>query len=264
MKLVKEYNKQFMIDHFEKDKDLLIIAGPCSIESEEQMMRVAEKLVSLNIHYIRSAMFKPRTSPYSFQGIGFDGLEIIKKIKEKYPIKVVSELVRLNDIPIYEKYVDVIQIGARNMQNFELLKAVGKLKKTVLLKRGFGNTIEEWLNSAEYIMANGNEQIILCERGIKTFETATRNTLDISSVPVVKGLTKLPIIVDPSHASGRRELVTPLALASIAAGSNGLMIEVHPDPENSVSDKEQAISLAEFENLISKVKEINKTLTKQR
>lgn len=262
MKLVKEYNKKFVIDNFEKDKDMLIIAGPCSIESEEQMMKVAERLVSLDVKFIRAAMVKPRTSPYSFQGIGYEGIEIIKKVKDKYNIGIVSELMELSHLHLYNEFVDIIQIGARNMQNFELLKAVGKLDKPVLLKRGFGNTIEEWLNAAEYIMANGNDKIILCERGIKTFEQSTRNTLDISSVPIIKGLTKLPIIVDPSHASGRSDLIIPLSLASIAAGSDGLMIEVHPDPNASISDKDQAINLDDFASLISKVKKIKEALCK--
>ena len=260
MKLVSEYNKQFEIDRFKKDEDLLIIAGPCSIESEVQLMEVAKRLVELNVHYMRSSFYKPRTSPYSFQGIGEAGIDIIKKVKSTYNINIVSELVRISDLPDYVKYVDVIQIGARNMQNFELLKAVGKVKKPVLLKRGFGNTIEEWLNAAEYIMANGNENIILCERGIKTFETSTRNTLDISSVGVVKKITKLPIIVDPSHASGRSDLVTSLSLASIAAGSDGLMIEVHPNPEDSISDKDQAIGFEELSKLLNKSKEIQKLI----
>jgi len=262
MKLVKEYNQEFKIDKFEKGKDLLIIAGPCSIESEEQMFEVAERLVNLGVKFIRAAMVKPRTSPYSFQGIGLEGIEIIKKLKAKYPLNVVSELMDINSIDIYEEYIDIIQVGARNMQNFELLKALGKSKKPILLKRGFGNTIEEWLNACEYLLAYGNNQVILCERGIRTFETATRNTLDISSVPIVKGLTKLPIIVDPSHASGRRDLITSLSLASIAAGSDGLMIEVHPHPEESVSDKDQAISLDEFARLLKKVKNVKEAIEK--
>ena len=257
MKLISEYNKQFKIDKFTKGEDLLVIAGPCSIESEEQILDVARRLVQLNVHYMRSSFYKPRTSPYSFQGIGEVGIEIIKKVKSTYNINIVSELVNVKDLPDYVKYVDVIQIGARNMQNFELLKAVGKVKKPVLLKRGFGNTIEEWLNAAEYIMVNGNDNIILCERGIKTFETSTRNTLDISSVGVVNKLTKLPIIVDPSHASGRSDLVSSLSLASVAAGSDGLMIEVHPSPSDSISDKDQAISFDELSKILDKSRKIH-------
>ncbi|MCK9471056.1 MAG: 3-deoxy-7-phosphoheptulonate synthase [Bacilli bacterium] len=260
MKLVKNYNKHFKIDKFEKGKDLLIIAGPCSIESEEQLLNVASKLVENNVYYMRSAFYKPRTSPYSFQGLGEAGIEIIKKIKSKYDIKIVSEIVNINNLDLYKDYVDIIQIGARNMQNFELLKAVGKVNKPILLKRGFGNTIEEWLNAAEYIMYNGNENIILCERGIKTFENSTRNTLDISSIGVVNKLTKLPIIVDPSHASGRRDLVKSLSLAAIAAGSDGLMIEVHPSPTESISDSDQAISFSEFEEILHKSRLIFKTI----
>lgn len=260
MKLVTSYNKNFKIDYFDKSKDLLIIAGPCSVESEEQMDEIAKNLVECGVHYIRGAIYKPRTSPYSFQGLQEEGYEILKKIKQKYPIKIVSEIVNSNDIEKYNEFVDIIQIGARNMQNFELLKAVGMVDKPVLLKRGFGNTIEELLNAAEYIMANGNENIILCERGIKTFEHYTRNTLDISSVPVVQKLTNIPIIVDPSHASGRSDLVLPLARAAVAAGANGVMIEVHPSPKESISDADQAISISEFKKLIDQIMYIKSLL----
>lgn len=260
MNLVKGYNKHFKIDKFDQGNNLLIIAGPCSIESEEQLLEVAKRLLEMNVYYMRSAFYKPRTSPYSFQGLGEAGLEIIKKVKAECDIKIVSEIVNVNDLDLYKDYVDIIQIGARNMQNFELLKAIGKINKPVLLKRGFGNTIEEWLNAAEYIMVNGNDQIILCERGIKTFENSTRNTLDISSIPVVKGITKLPIIVDPSHASGRRDLIKPLSLAAIAAGSDGLMVEVHPNPNDSISDSDQAISFDEFLEIMNKVEIIYKDI----
>jgi 3-deoxy-7-phosphoheptulonate synthase len=260
MNLVKGYNKHFKIDKFDQGNNLLIIAGPCSIESEEQLLEVAKRLLEMNVYYMRSAFYKPRTSPYSFQGLGEAGLEIIKKVKSECDIKIVSEIVNVNDLDLYKDYVDIIQIGARNMQNFELLKAIGKINKPVLLKRGFGNTIEEWLNAAEYIMVNGNDQIILCERGIKTFENSTRNTLDISSIPVVKGITKLPIIVDPSHASGRRDLIKPLSLAAIAAGSDGLMVEVHPNPNDSISDSDQAISFDEFLEIMNKVEIIYKDI----
>lgn len=256
MELVKKYNKNLKIGDFSLENNLLIIAGPCSIESEEQMVKVAEKLIKLNIKFIRAYPYKPRTSPYSFQGIGEEGFKIILKLKSIYNIKIVSEIINLSDLDFYLKHVDIIQVGARNMQNFELLKALGKINKPILLKRGFGNTIDEWLNACEYILKNGNDQVILCERGIKTFETMTRNTLDISSIPIVKKLTKLPIIVDPSHASGRSDLVKPLSLAAIAAGSDGIMVEIHPNPDQSVSDKEQAISLDEFESLINDLRKL--------
>lgn len=256
MKLAKSIKDNMKIDGFNQGKELLIIAGPCAIESEEQMCEVASKMEKLGIKYLRAAFFKPRTSPYSFQGIGEEGLEIIKKVKAKYNIKVVSEVLDVESLNKYYSYIDIIQIGARNMQNFELLKAVGKLDKPILLKRGFGNSIEEWLNACEYILIEGNKKVILCERGIKTFEPLTRNTLDISSIPIVKKLTNLPIIVDPSHASGRSDLVFPLSLAAIAAGADGLMIEVHPNPEKSLSDSVQTISFDEFEILNKKVKKL--------
>lgn len=257
MKLVKNYNKEFKIEHFKYNNDLLIIAGPCSVEDEEELSLITKRLLENNIYYLRAAIFKPRTSPYTFQGIGFEGFKIIKNLKEKYPIKIVSELVDLKYLDLYLEHIDIIQVGARNMQNFELLKALGKTSKPILLKRGFGNTVEELLYAAEYIMENGNDKIILCERGIKTFEDSTRNTLDISSIGVIKALTKLPIIVDPSHASGRRDLIESLSLASVAAGADGLMLEVHPDPDKSVSDAEQTISLEMLEDILKKVRNIH-------
>lgn len=260
LELVKKYHQELNIDGFSLKDNLLIIAGPCSIESEEQMLQVAKMLFENKIMFLRTATYKPRTSPYSFQGLGREGFGIIKKIKEIYPLKVVAEIVNTRDLDLYIEYVDIIQIGARNMQNFEILKTLGQTKKPVLLKRGFGNTIEEWLNAAEYLLVNGNDQVILCERGIRTFEVMTRNTLDISSIPIVKGITKLPIIVDPSHASGRSDLVRPLSLAAIAAGADGLMIEVHPQPNESISDKDQAIGFGEFTSLLDEIIRIKTVL----
>lgn len=256
MELVKKYNKEITIGGFSLKEHLLIIAGPCSIENEVQMMETAAILVQNGVHFLRASIYKPRTSPYSFQGIGEQGFEIIEKVKSRYPIMTVSEIVSADDLGLYEKYTDIIQVGTRNMQNFELLKALGKSTKPVLLKRGFGNTIEEWLNAAEYLLSRGNDRVILCERGIRTFENMTRNTLDISSIPIVKRMTGLPIIADPSHASGRSDLIRPLSLAAIAAGADGLMVEVHPHPAQSVSDKDQAIGFSEFGELLSSVRKI--------
>lgn len=263
MNLVGLHDGSVLSDFYNKE-DLLIIAGPCAIESLPQMEEVAKFLVENNITFMRAGIFKPRTSPYSFQGLGEEAFQIVKYIKEKYNLKIVSEIVNIKDIEFYKDYVDIVQIGARNMQNFEILKELGKTKIPVLLKRGFGNTIEEWLNACEYILSYGNSQVILCERGIRTFEPSTRNTLDISSVPVVKNLTKIPVIVDPSHASGRADLVGPLSLASIASGADGLMIEIHPSPKDALSDKDQAIGFDEARNIFKKVREINKILGKDK
>jgi 3-deoxy-7-phosphoheptulonate synthase len=257
LKLVKSFEGSVLKDIFNPN-ELLIIAGPCSIESSEQMMEIAEFLSKNNIKFMRAGIFKPRTSPYSFQGLGRSGFDIIKEVKKRYDLKIVSEIVNASDIDLYLENVDIIQVGARNMQNFEILKALGKVKVPVLLKRGFGNTIEEWLLAAEYLLESGNDQVILCERGIRTFEKATRNTLDISSVPVVKGITKLPIIVDPSHASGRSDLVKPLSLASVAAGADGLMIEIHPNPSKSISDPDQAINFKEAKEIFEMANKLHK------
>lgn len=230
-------------------KDFFIIAGPCSVESQEQMEIIANDLSRYNdVVALRGGAFKPRTNPYSFQGLGKSGLDILSLIKDKYKIPIVSELMSIDDIELF-KDVDVIQIGARNMQNFELLKAVGKLDKPIILKRGFGNTIDELIASAEYIKQVGNDKIILCERGIRTFETRTRFTLDISSVIVLKELTNYPVIVDPSHAAGKSEYVIPLAKAAKAVGADGILVEVHNDPLNALSDPEQQLTLEQFAQL---------------
>lgn len=230
-------------------KDFFIIAGPCSVESQEQMEIIANDLCQYrDVVALRGGAFKPRTNPNSFQGLGKAGLDILSLIKDKYKIPIVSELMSIDDIELF-KDVDVIQIGARNMQNFELLKAAGKLDKPIILKRGFGNTIDELIASAEYIKQAGNDKIILCERGIRTFETRTRFTLDISSVIVLKESTNYPVIVDPSHAAGKSEYVIPLAKAAKAVGADGIIVEVHNDPLNALSDPEQQLTLAQFAQL---------------
>lgn len=232
-----------------------MIAGPCSIESKEQILEVAEKVKISGATMLRGGAFKPRTSPYDFQGMREDGLELLVKAKEYTGLPIVTEIMDANHIPLFED-IDVIQVGARNMQNFELLKELGKIDKPILLKRGLANTIKEWLMSAEYIMAGGNEKVILCERGIRTFETYTRNTLDLSAIPVVKRLSHLPIIVDPSHATGSYKLVKPMALAAAAAGADGLMIEVHNNPAKALCDGAQSLNPEEFADVVKKVRNI--------
>ncbi len=236
--------------------NLGIMAGPCSVESEEQIIEIAKSVKNSGANFLRGGAFKPRTSPYSFQGLELDGLKLLKKAKEVTGLPIVTELMSTDYLDEFVENVDVIQIGARNMQNFDLLKQVGKTRTPVLLKRGLSATIEEWLMSAEYIMAGGNENVILCERGIRTFETATRNTLDLSAIPVIKRLSHLPVIVDPSHAAGYWYLVEPLAKAAIMAGADGLMIEVHNDPKNALSDGQQSIKPENFDNLMKKIKRI--------
>ncbi len=231
-----------------------IMAGPCSVESEEQIIEVAKAVKKSGANFLRGGAFKPRTSPYSFQGLELEGLELLKIAKQETGLPIVTELMSTAYLDRFVEDVDVIQIGARNMQNFNLLKEVGKTKTPVLLKRGMSSTIEEWLMSAEYIMAGGNENVILCERGIRTFETATRNTLDLSAVPVIKQKSHLPIIIDPSHATGKRDLVEPLAKAAMAVGADGLMIEVHNNPEKALCDGKQSIKPDTFEKIMQIVK----------
>jgi 3-deoxy-7-phosphoheptulonate synthase len=235
-------------------KNFTIVAGPCAVESKEQLLRTAYFLKENGAHVLRAMVFKPRTSPYSFQGLGEKGLEIVKEVKEEVGIPVVTEVMDSDQIEKVYDVADILQIGARNMQNFTLLKAVGRSGKPTILKRGFSSTIEEWLSAAEYIMSEGNENVVLCERGIRTFVNETRFTLDIDSVPVVKELTSLPIIVDPSHAAGSRKLVIPLAKASKAVGCDGIMVEVHPEPEKALSDSKQQLNFEMFRQL---VKELN-------
>lgn len=236
-----------------------VIAGPCSVESEEQIIEVAMAVKNSGTNFLRGGAFKPRTSPYDFQGMRSKGIELLLKAKEKTGLPIITEIMNGNHLPLFSE-VDIIQVGARNMQNFELLKALGKLDKPILLKRGLASTIQEWLMSAEYIMAGGNEQVILCERGIRTFETYTRNTLDLSAVPMLQKLTHLPVIVDPSHATGLGELVPPMALAATASGASGLMIEVHNNPDLALCDGAQSLSPVAFDNLMKKVKQIREVL----
>ncbi|MDR5588825.1 MULTISPECIES: 3-deoxy-7-phosphoheptulonate synthase [Clostridium] len=233
-----------------------IMAGPCSVESEEQIIEVAKRVKAAGANFLRGGAFKPRTSPYSFQGLELEGLKLLKAAKQETGLPIVTELMSTDYIDTFVEEVDVIQIGARNMQNFDLLKQIGRTKKPILLKRGLSATIEEWLMSAEYIMAGGNENVILCERGIRTFETITRNTLDLQAIPVVKRLSHLPIIIDPSHAGGYAYLVEPMAKAAIIAGADGLMIEVHNDPENALSDGQQSLTPDQFDGLMGKVKAV--------
>lgn len=229
-----------------------VIAGPCSVESEEQMVEVAKAVKASGASMMRGGAFKPRTSPYAFQGLRAEGIELLQKAKEATGMPIVTEIMSAAHLPFFE-HVDVIQVGARNMQNFELLKELGTLKKPVLLKRGLSATYEEWLMSAEYIMAGGNENVILCERGIRTFETYTRNTLDVAAIPVLKTLSHLPIIIDPSHSAGRSALVEPLSCAAVAAGADGLIIEVHNDPPHALCDGPQSIRPEVFDRLTRKM-----------
>ncbi|BDF66385.1 3-deoxy-7-phosphoheptulonate synthase [Pseudoflavonifractor phocaeensis] len=243
-----------------------VIAGPCSVESEEQIVAVAEDVQRSGAALMRGGAFKPRTSPYSFQGMGTEGLDLLLKAKAATGMPIVTEIMSPKYCQLFEDKVDVIQVGARNMQNFDLLKEVGKLSKPVLLKRGLSNSYEEWIMSAEYIMSEGNENVILCERGIRTFETYTRNTLDVSAIPAVKKMSHLPVIVDPSHSAGMYWMVEPLALAAVAAGADGLIIEVHNDPANAKCDGQQSLTPERFDNLMGKVSAlvdlVGKTLIK--
>jgi 3-deoxy-7-phosphoheptulonate synthase len=237
-------------------KNVVVIGGPCAVESNQQIQEITPLVIEAGAKILRGGAYKPRTSPYSFQGLEQEGLEILSQAKQKYNIPVVSEIMSVDDIDLFVKHVDLIQVGARNMQNFALLKELGKINKPILLKRGIANTIEEWLMSAEYILAGGNTNVILCERGIRTFESSTRNTLDLSSIPVIKKLSHLPIIVDPSHAAGRWEYIESLSLASIAAGADGLIVEVHQTPETALSDGQQSLKPEKFKALVAKCKKI--------
>ena len=237
------------------DGSLTIIAGPCSVESEAQIISVAEDVKAAGAHILRGGAFKPRTSPYDFQGLHEDGLKLLIEAKKATGLPIITEIMNANHIPLFED-VDIIQVGARNMQNFELLKELGKTKKPILLKRGLANSLKELLMSAEYIMSEGNDKIILCERGIRTFETYTRNTLDLSAVPMLHELSHLPVIVDPSHATGKSWLVEPMALAAAACGADGLMIEVHNDPMHALCDGAQSLTPAQFARVADKLNKI--------
>ncbi|MGN8913428.1 3-deoxy-7-phosphoheptulonate synthase [Anaerofustis butyriciformans] len=235
---------------------LAIIAGPCSVETREQITQVAKDVKASGANFLRGGAFKPRTSPYAFQGLGYDGLELLKEARKETGLPIVTELMSTNDLEKFVEDVDVIQIGARNMQNFDLLKELGKIRKPILLKRGLSATIEELLMSAEYIMAGGNENVILCERGIRTFETYTRNTLDLSAIPAIKKLSHLPIIIDPSHATGKWWMVESLAKAAIVAGADGLIIEVHNDPLNALCDGQQSLKPEAFDDLMTDLRKL--------
>ena len=241
------------------DGSLTLMAGPCSVESAEQVTEIAKAVKASGANVLRGGAFKPRTSPYPFQGLKAEGLELLLKAKEETGLPIVTEIMSESDIDLF-KDVDIIQVGARNMQNFTLLKKLGKLDKPILLKRGLCATIEEWLMSAEYIMAEGNEKVILCERGIRTYEKYTRNTLDLSAIPIVKSLSHLPVVVDPSHATGMNWLVEPLAMAAVACGADGLIIEVHNDPPHALCDGAQSLTPEEFDSVVKKVNRIKSAL----
>lgn len=231
-------------------EELVMIAGPCAVESRERLMQAAREVKECGADMLRGGAFKPRTSPHSFQGLGVEGLEYLRDARQETGLPIVTEVMETCDLDAVESVADVLQIGSRNMQNYALLKAVGRTRKPVLLKRGMSATVDEWLQAAEYILTGGNPRVILCERGIRTFETATRNTLDLNAIPLLKRLTHLPVIVDPSHGTGRADLVVPMSLAAIAAGADGLILEVHPSPETAVSDGPQSLTPRRFSELI--------------
>lgn len=235
-------------------KEKVIISGPCSVEEYDNMYAIAKELKRIGVHILRAGAFKPRTSPYDFQGLKEEGLKILKSVGDEFNMPIVTEVMDSKDIDLVLSYADMLQIGSRNMYNYSLLKEVGKLKTPILLKRGMSATLSEWLYAAEYIMSSGNENVVLCERGIRTFETFTRNTLDLSSVVGIKQKYRIPIIVDPSHGTGRRELVGPMSLASIAAGADGLMIESHTCPDNAASDSRQTVSMDTVNDIVKNVK----------
>lgn len=240
--------------------EVVVIAGPCSVESEDQIFKIAKVVKSNGAKILRGGAFKPRTSPYAFQGLGEQGLKYLHAAGQEYNLPVVTEVTEIKNIELIDKYADIFQVGSRNMQNFPLLRELGKTNKAVLLKRGFSATIEEWLMSAEYVLSNGNENVILCERGIRTFETSTRNTFDLSAIPVVHQKSHLPVIADPSHATGMRDKVIPMARAAVAADADGLMIEVHHDPVNALSDGPQALLPDQFSSLMNQLKLITEAI----
>jgi len=244
-------------------KKIIVMAGPCSVENEDLLLNIAKSVKKSGALVLRGGAFKPRTSPYSFQGLGEEGLKYLAEAKKETGLLIVTELMDIRDIELIEKYADIIQVGARNMQNFNLLKEIGRLKKPVLLKRGMSNTIKELLMSAEYILSEGNFNVILCERGIRTFEDATRFTLDVSAIPVIKSLSHLPVVVDPSHATGKWGLVGPCAKAAIAAGADGLIVEVHPNPEEALSDGTQSLLPDKFTTIMKELKAIAKAVNRE-
>ena len=240
--------------------EIVIMAGPCAVENFEQLRETAQAVKNCGAKILRGGAFKPRTSPYDFQGLGEEGLKILREVADEFDLKVVTEVVDRGDIELVENYSDILQVGARNMQNFQMLKALGESKKPIMLKRGLSATISEWLNAAEYIMNGGNENVIFCERGIRTYETFTRNTLDLSAVAAIKELSHLPIVADPSHGTGRRAMVAPMSRAAIAAGADALMIEVHPHPEIALSDGNQSLTPEDFKNLMENLSDIAKAV----
>jgi len=241
-------------------KEIIVMAGPCAVESEEQMISVAKAAKKAGAKLLRGGAFKPRTSPYSFQGMGEEGLQLLAKARKVTGLPIVTEVMTIEDVPLVADYADVLQIGTRNAQNYNLLRAVGKINKPVLLKRGLASTLKEFLMAAEYIMSEGNHKVILCERGIRTFCTYTRNTLDLNIIPVLKKETHLPVIVDPSHGTGRYDIVNPMSKASIAAGADGLMIEVHPNPQEATSDGDQSLNPVQFAKLMRELKPVAKAV----
>jgi 3-deoxy-7-phosphoheptulonate synthase len=244
------------------DLHFTIIAGPCSVENEEMILRTADWLMGQGIRFLRAGAFKPRTSPYAFQGLGLEGLEILGRARAKTGIAVVTELMDTESVEAVEQVADVIQIGARNMQNFSLLRRVARARQPILLKRGMSATLEEWLMSAEYLLAGGNHRVVLCERGVRTFSDHSRNTLDLSVIPPAKTHSHLPILVDPSHGTGKRDYVAPMALAALAAGAHGLLIEIHPDPDRAISDGAQSLDFARFELLLTQLRKLAEPLGK--
>ncbi|HEY9151720.1 MAG TPA: 3-deoxy-7-phosphoheptulonate synthase [Anaerolineales bacterium] len=257
-------NSIFPLDGFTVGgEEIAIIAGPCSVESRSQIVETAQAVKEAGASALRGGVFKPRTSPYSFQGLGEEGLEYLADAREKTGLPIVSEIMSQTQLEVMVKYVDVFQVGARNMQNFNLLRAIGETQTAVLLKRGLSATIEELLMSAEYILAGGNKQVMLCERGIRTFETATRNTTDINAIPVLKNLTHLPVILDPSHATGHADYVASIARAAIAAGADGLIIEVHPNPADAVSDGKQSLKPEKFAEMVKQVGQIAQVMNRR-
>lgn len=245
------------------EDNLGLIAGPCTVESYEQTDKTAAALKKSGVKILRGGAFKPRTSPYAFQGLGEEGLEIIRTVADKHKMAVTSEIMEISQIPLFEKYVDIFQVGARNMQNFNLLKELGQIRKPVMIKRGLAATFEEWLMSAEYVMSGGNREIMLCERGIRTFERITRNTLDLSAIPVIKKVSHLPILIDPSHGTGLRDKVAPMSRAAVAAGCDGLIIEVHHDPDIAICDGAQSLYPQQYDQLYHDIKKIAPIVNKK-
>ena len=247
----------------EVGRDFVVIAGPCSVESESQILDTAQAVKAAGADMLRGGAFKPRTSPYAFQGLGIEGLKILEKAKRETGLPIVTEVVDPRDVSWVAEFADVLQIGTRNMQNFSLLKEVGRAGRPVLLKRGMYSTLEEWLNCAEYILSEGNPDVILCERGIRTFETYTRNTLDLSAVPAIKELSHLPIIIDPTHSTGRTSLIASMSMAAVAAGADGMIVEVHHNPQEALCDADQALTPAMFANMMKRLRPLKSFLNSQ-